>query len=692
MFSCPKCNADRSRVLPVDPCPSCGALLAQPESSDAEAKAAKTPAPDAVVDDSKTELSTPKLEEILETDSEEDSESEGESEYDGTFTVAEDLGLDDDFPPNPIAKDAEKSEDSSASAKPVIATAKVPKSTPDKLPISAAPQSATPAPKDAAAPAKTVNASSSNAKDDAKKTALDIPKLEELPTAILPPFSEEQEKGAASAIDSDIAGSGGKAETPFDESVDLDDGVLTKTVADDSIDLSKIDPKSSGPKHPRASSPDVLTRTVADAMAPKKSVKTTQSVPSPFLKIEDPELDPDPPTLTPVPGPQDAIASKRAQAKAIRATITGTPIAAIKPAEASAAKVPAKPKTKPSVLTVKGTAISGQVSTSGSGSAPAVVGTASSGPVSSAVSTASSSPVPPQQAPSAVLPSAKPPQARVATAPPSMVLPRPKMAPTTPAPIAMSGALPTPPASTGPSPFVAPDSWKPGTASKYPGSMADIPAIYALPSSAPVPAPAPDPAPAPAPVPVATPYTPSAPGAAPPVIGPPPQLDNASYPNAALSGAGQSAANPQNPNQVWREAHPSAQRWAQTRTEGAPRTPKPGIIAMGLMLTGIGIYLLFILLPSKAPLTAAGKLAMATQAGLDENAWRFSEKLMLPANLNAGLFIFLGVVIVLRGALFRQPHSAKAKKKSKQTSMMLGFCFVLFALSFAALLLTASMR
>ena len=114
------------------------------------------------------------------------------------------------------------------------------------------------------------------------------------------------------------------------------------------------------------------------------------------------------------------------------------------------------------------------------------------------------------------------------------------------------------------------------------------------------------------------------------------------------------------------------------------------MIAVGLLLSGLGFYLFSIFLPSKVPLSAAEKLALASQAGVDENAWRFTEQLALAANLNAGLFVFLGVVVVLRGALFRLSPTAAGKKKSGKTSILLIFCFVLLALSFGALLFTGS--
>ena len=152
----------------------------------------------------------------------------------------------------------------------------------------------------------------------------------------------------------------------------------------------------------------------------------------------------------------------------------------------------------------------------------------------------------------------------------------------------------------------------------------------------------------------------------------------------------QSGGRAESVNAVWRQAHPSAQRWAAKRNVGAPRTPRPGIIALGLLLAGLGTYLLALFLPSKAPLTAGEHALIAQQAGVDERAWRFSEELLSAANLNAGLFVLLGVVVVLRGAMHRQAPGQSRRKKMDKTSVMLLFCFALFALSFIALVLSAS--
>jgi hypothetical protein len=176
----------------------------------------------------------------------------------------------------------------------------------------------------------------------------------------------------------------------------------------------------------------------------------------------------------------------------------------------------------------------------------------------------------------------------------------------------------------------------------------------------------------------------------PDMIGPPPDLNEGANLGAALNSLENENGRVATPsNAVWRTAHPSAQKWAAKRHGGAHRTPKPGIVALGLLLTGVGIYLLAIFLPSKKPLNAADLEVLSQQAGVDENAWRFSEQLFDVANLNAGLFILLGLVIVLRGAFFRQA-SGQGRKKLSKPAIMLMSCFALLAVSFTALVLSAS--
>ncbi len=215
--------------------------------------------------------------------------------------------------------------------------------------------------------------------------------------------------------------------------------------------------------------------------------------------------------------------------------------------------------------------------------------------------------------------------------------------------------------------------------------MAAMPGDYAMPQAAPK---------KPAFPPAAEVHTPPPPMQ----IGPPPDANDHSYPGAALDSllsedapAGPpSDGRPDSANPVWRQAHPSAQKWAAKRSSTPPRTPRPGIIALGLVLAGFGVYLLALFLPSKAPLTASEVALMAEQAGVDEGAWRFTEQLLTAANINAGLFVLLGVVTLLRGALHRQAPGQARRKKVDKTSLMLLMCFAIFALSFVALVLSAS--
>lgn len=466
---------------------------------------------------------------------------------------------------------------------------------------------------------------------DEELEELEEPAIDELETVILAPPSKEvlaAQPTGLSPFDSDILQESSELSTsPFDDSVSMDEPVLTKTVADVSVDLELSANKSSTPRESE-STPDVFTRTVAEAM----------------------------PVVSPTPPPD-----------------TSTPL-------------PVAPST------------SGPVAVSGA----IVAGNSLAGTPSSVLPGVGPAPQSLGQSPSQLLPKAP-------VAVPENALPT---------------ATPAPPSSANsPAAFVAPKSWNAAPVESNPDTMADIPSAYAVQSAVPESAPPsamiptagsavpraaiptphsgaiaagqiggsgmiPQMTPAP---PMAGAMGPQMTPAPPQTIGPPPQMSAGnSYPGNALAALEEAGPNPANPNQVWKQAHPSAQRWAQKRQVEAPRTPKPMMIALGLLLCGVGFYLLSIFLPSKAPLSAAEKLALASQAGVDENAWRFTEQLLLAANLNAGLFVFLGLVVVLRGAFFRALPTAASKKKSGKTSILLIFCFVLLALSFAALFITGS--
>jgi hypothetical protein len=177
--------------------------------------------------------------------------------------------------------------------------------------------------------------------------------------------------------------------------------------------------------------------------------------------------------------------------------------------------------------------------------------------------------------------------------------------------------------------------------------------------------------------------------------GPPPDVDGASYPEdalAALAGEGgvggvsQDGAN--QPQAVWRDAHPSARKWVEKRGASA-RTPKPLMIFAGLCVAGLGAYLMFIFLPSKAPLTAVERLQISQQAGA-EIGWRFGDQLYTIARINAALFSVLGFALVLRGALNRVGSSGR--KREGRAIMLLGATFAVLAICFLALLAKASLQ
>lgn len=287
------------------------------------------------------------------------------------------------------------------------------------------------------------------------------------------------------------------------------------------------------------------------------------------------------------------------------------------------------------------------------------------------------SPVPP-----GMVASPAPPGMMASPVPPGMPNPAQAMAPNGVAP-GMMQSFPTPSnVARPPAPGMMQSPVPPGSDQ----AMAAMPAAYALPGSGYPTGPA---AVAMTPNPPLI-HTPVPPG----LIGPPPDLNEGSNLGAALDSLDQEnhRARQDTPsaNAVWREAHPSAQRWANKRHGGAVRTPKAGIIAIGLMLAGFGAYLLAIFLPSRQPLTAAKIAEQAEQAGVDSHAWRFSETLIDAANINAALFVLLGVVIVLRGAMYRQQPGGQGRKGMSKPAILLIFCFTLLAVSFGALVMSAS--
>ncbi|HYU15953.1 MAG TPA: hypothetical protein VEL05_07780, partial [Candidatus Acidoferrum sp.] len=107
---------------------------------------------------------------------------------------------------------------------------------------------------------------------------------------------------------------------------------------------------------------------------------------------------------------------------------------------------------------------------------------------------------------------------------------------------------------------------------------------------------------------------------------------------------------------VWKQAHPSARRWVDSRqrVQGLHRAPSPPRIAAGLLLAGLGAWLLLSFLPDKKPLTEPERVRISRQAGVDEHAWRFPPPLYTAAQGGAALYVSLGFLIAVRGLFFRR--------------------------------------
>jgi hypothetical protein len=107
----------------------------------------------------------------------------------------------------------------------------------------------------------------------------------------------------------------------------------------------------------------------------------------------------------------------------------------------------------------------------------------------------------------------------------------------------------------------------------------------------------------------------------------------------------------------WKQAHPSARKWAARREREAhdstSRTPKPLRIMFGCVLIGIAAYLAFIAMPTRRPLSDNERAELATHAGVDENAWRFAPPLYIGALSAVGVIGFVGIAVVVRGATYR---------------------------------------
>ncbi|HUS67047.1 MAG TPA: hypothetical protein VMZ28_21065 [Kofleriaceae bacterium] len=141
---------------------------------------------------------------------------------------------------------------------------------------------------------------------------------------------------------------------------------------------------------------------------------------------------------------------------------------------------------------------------------------------------------------------------------------------------------------------------------------------------------------------------------------------------------------------VWRQAHPSAQRWADRRQKSdvsaRGAVPSPPRMALGLLIAGIGIWLLVSFIPARRPLDAAEQTRVSQQAGVDAGAWRFSPALHGIALGGAALYLAVGLLVALRGAFFR-PGAPGARR----SAIALGVSFALLTVAMVVVVAVASL-
>jgi hypothetical protein len=114
---------------------------------------------------------------------------------------------------------------------------------------------------------------------------------------------------------------------------------------------------------------------------------------------------------------------------------------------------------------------------------------------------------------------------------------------------------------------------------------------------------------------------------------------------------------------VWKQAHPSARRWADKRQRhGVGRAPSRPRIVSGLLLAGLGAWLLLIFLPGRKPISEPERARISQQAGVDEHAWRFPPPLYQAAQGAAALYVSLGFLISVRGLFFRRRIELSCKR------------------------------
>ncbi len=95
---------------------------------------------------------------------------------------------------------------------------------------------------------------------------------------------------------------------------------------------------------------------------------------------------------------------------------------------------------------------------------------------------------------------------------------------------------------------------------------------------------------------------------------------------------------------------------------GVGRAPSRPRIVSGLLLAGLGAWLLLIFLPGRKPLTEPERVRISRQAGVDEHAWRFPPPLYQASQGAAALYVSLGFLISVRGLFFRRRVELSCKR------------------------------
>jgi hypothetical protein len=143
----------------------------------------------------------------------------------------------------------------------------------------------------------------------------------------------------------------------------------------------------------------------------------------------------------------------------------------------------------------------------------------------------------------------------------------------------------------------------------------------------------------------------------PPVMAPPPPMAEMEIPDFTAE------IDPVPAPAVWKQAHPSAMRWAERRQGGATRrTPSPPRVVLGLLIVGLGAWLLLSFLPERKPLTQAERARVNQQAGVDADAWRFDRVGYQAARGGAALYLTLGALVALRGLTFRRRVETQCRR------------------------------